>query len=435
MLTDNTSPGVSAALSALSGYDGDASDPAVTTQEPGGQIDSELSTNDSSGNAATTAHASSADASSSSHAAQGRNDAAGAPPAYAADIHAAAPVSVNQIFAAPTLNDSFPGNMVLQQAARVAYTSWFRKVLPKANPQALPELWKADADGKLRRLNESEFDAWQKRVGDWLQGYNLPNLLEFFSEIIVIGPDGKPRFTFPVISMDVQAIRNDIAFQPTILVFLTKHIWTADLLTHHEILRSDDGEIHYQFWCLVEKLQLFMLELIKAATPPNCLNTMYSDVMDNSFWKNQPMHPAAAYVGLKDKMAQDLTCSAIELLQDLLALIENMAAKPAISINQAGEFLDHVKNKYDIIIQKNQQIEWSANNQIQSKLYALFPVLCRLAARDATDYHLANGASKLEEFFLFEDGVDLSNCRSFEDFHHRTMGALQKHLPTAPSQK
>ena len=70
-----------------------------------------------------------------------------------------------------------------------------------------------------------------------------------------------------------------------------------------------------------------------------------------------------------------------------------------------------------------------------SPLYNLFPVLCRLAKSSNTDYRVLNGIQKLEAYFLHEDSANDSERRPFEEFHYHTLAALQKFLPSAPSQK
>ena len=111
-----------------------------------------------------------------------------------------------------------------------------------------------------------------------------------------------------------------------------------------------------------------------------------------------------------------------------------MEATPTIQIYDLCMWLDSIKNQYDILVEKNVQITWSANNQIQNKLYNLFPVLC-CQAKQGSDYCLINGVAKLEAYFLTEDSADHDERRSFEEFHHWTIAALQKHLPGAPFQK
>jgi hypothetical protein len=161
---------------------------------------------------------------------------------------------------------------------------------------------------------------------------------------------------------------------------------------------------------------------------------MYTDLFDNSFWRSHPLRVLAILAMLKNKMAQNLTGSAIEMLQDLLNSIEAMVATLTIKIHYLGIWLDFVKNQYNIIVAKNAQITWSANNQIQSKLYNLFPVLCRLA-KSSADYWLINCVTKLEAYCLHKDSADQCERRSFEEFHHHTIAALQRFLPGAPCQK
>jgi hypothetical protein len=251
------------------------------------------------------------------------------------------------------------------------------------------------------RLNESEFDVWLKRFGDWLEGNNLDGLLAFNDDILTLDSDQKPRFSFPGYAIDRQTVCFNFQLQRIILKRLSQHVWSiAHLPSDPRIIDGmDDGQIHFQFRSFVQKLQVIQSELNAAATPPGALNTMYTDLFDNSFWRGHPLRVLAILAMLKNKMAQDLTGSAIEMLQDLLNSIEAMAATPTIKIHDLGMWLDFVKNQYDIIVAKNAQITWSANNQIQSKLYDLFPVLCRLA-KSSADYRLINGVTKLEAYFL-----------------------------------
>jgi hypothetical protein len=47
-------------------------------------------------------------------------------------------------------------------------------------------LWKMGPNTKPMCLNESEFDVWMKRFGDWLEGNNLDCLLVFNNDILVL---------------------------------------------------------------------------------------------------------------------------------------------------------------------------------------------------------------------------------------------------------
>ena len=314
--------------------------------------------------------------------------------------------------------------------------SWFEDIFAsKANRKPVPPLWKSGPDGKPMRLNESEFDVWMKRFGDWLEAHSLHGLITFLEDIIILDSDQKPCFSFPGYAIDQQTVRSNIQLQRIILQRLSQHVWSiAQLPAPHDIDGLDDNVIYFQFRSLATRFQTIQSELNAAATPPGAFTTMYTDLFDNSFWRGHPLRVLAILAMLKNKMAQDLTGSAIEMLQHLLNGIETMAANPTIKIHDLGVWLDSVKNQYDIIVAKNAQITWSANNQIQSKLYDLFPVLCRLAKTSA-DYRLINGVTKLEAYFLHEDSADQGDRRSFEEFHHRTIVALQRFLPGAPSQK
>jgi hypothetical protein len=201
--------------------------------------------------------------------------------------------------------------------------------------------------------------------------------------------------------MDAQSVRSDIPLQRRLLQMLASHVWLAAMPSVYDIadpLVISDAIIHFQFKSLVEKLQTFQQELNKAATPPGNLYSMYSEVFDLAFWKNHPLRCIANYRYLQSKMAQDLTGSAIEALQDLLLRIDATIHKPTISVHGISTWLDDVKNQYDLIVMKNVQITWSANNQIQNKIYDLLSVLCR-KAKEGTDNRLINGVEKLSQFF------------------------------------
>jgi hypothetical protein len=136
------------------------------------------------------------------------------------------------------------------------------------------------------------------------------------------------------------------------------------------------------------------------------------------------------------------------MLQDLLRDIDETAVQQNLAIHALSKLLGNVKTQYDIIVRKNKHLVFSANNQIQNKLYQLLPALCR-AVMSQSDAHVPSKAAKLDphtlavyngtvhfyNYVMSESVIDASNRRPYHDFHHRIITALQNFLPAAPAQK
>ena len=134
--------------------------------------------------------------------------------------------------------------------------------------------------------------------------------------------------------------------------------------------------------------------------------------------------------------------------EDLLRDIDETAVQQNLPIHALSKLLGNVKTQYDIIVCKNKQLVFSANNQIQNKLYQLLPALCR-AVMSQSDAHVPSKAAKLDphtlavyngtvhfyNYVMSESVIDASNRRPYHDFHQRIITALQNYLPAAPSQK
>lgn len=333
--------------------------------------------------------------------------------------------------------------VLLSNSLSVQRQSWFKEVFgEKAETlkKALAPLWKTPVSGgQPQRLTEGEYDLWLRSFEDYLQANSLQGFMSFTKQLIVIGADQKPKFSdaFSRFNFDSDAVKTDRELHRAVLMLLSRHVWTLPSLpTEDDIEQLQQDEIFFQFRHFISRLQKLHLELRVAATPPGANTTLYSDVFDCRAWCQHPLRAIITIVLLGNKMSRDLTGSALAQHENLIKAVEEMTAQPTISILELGTWLDRVKHDYDLIIDKNAQIKWTANNQLQSKLYELFAVLCRrAAARSTSDYKLTNAVELLQSALRDQAKKFKDNRPDYEDFHHTTLSLLNEYLPSAAQKR